>query len=81
VCRPIYPRESKKLREAGVVLVYVFVGSDGVAAQRRIEQSSGFERLDQAALDAITCFRFTPGTRAGVPQAMWLPVPIRFALE
>ncbi|MDP3137817.1 MAG: energy transducer TonB, partial [Burkholderiaceae bacterium] len=52
------------------------------AKEARVTRSSGFERLDQAALNAVLRdWRFVPGKRGGVPEAMWFNVPINFVLE
>ena len=78
--RPIYPRLSKSLGEQGTTLVSVFIGTDGSAQKVELKKSSGFDRLDNAALEAIRSWRFVPGTRGGVPEAMWVVVPIPFQL-
>jgi protein TonB len=44
-------------------------------------KSSGFDRLDQAALIAVMRWRYTPGKRNGVPTAMSFNVPINWVLE
>ena len=59
----------------------VFIGVDGTAQKTEIKQSSGFDRLDQAALATVLRWRYVPGKRAGVPEAMWFNVPISFVLE
>lgn len=79
--KPVYPPMSKRLGEQGRVIVHVFIGVDGVAQKAEIRQSSGFDRLDQAALATAQRWRYVPGTRAGVAQAMWSSVPINFVLE
>jgi periplasmic protein TonB len=53
----------------------------GQAEKIEISTSSGFSRLDDAALSTVQGWRFVPGTRAGIPEAMWVEVPIRFVLE
>ena len=35
----------------------------------------------QAALATVQRWRYVPGKRAGVPEAMWFNVPIRFVLD
>lgn len=78
----VYPPLSKRRGEQGRVVVYALIGTDGRAKEARITRSSGFERLDQAALNAVLRdWRFVPGKRAGVPEAMWFNVPINFVLE
>jgi protein TonB len=79
--RPPYPPLSKRLGEQGQVVVRVFIEVDGSASRAEVRQSSGFERLDQTALQTVLRWRYVPGKRAGVPEAMWFNVPIRFVLE
>lgn len=79
--KPVYPPMSKRLNEQGKVLVRVLIGEDGKPQKAEIRQSSGFDRLDQSALNAILQWRFVPGKRGGVVEAMWHIVPINFVLE
>ncbi len=78
--KPRYPAVSKKMGEQGRVLVRVLIGADGSAQKAEIKQSSGFERLDQAALSTVLLWHYVPGKRGGVPEAMWFNVPITFEL-
>jgi protein TonB len=79
--KPPYPALSKRLGEQGKVVVRVLIGIDGMAQKTEIKQSSGFDRLDQTALNTVLRWRYVPGRRAGVPEAMWFNVPISFVLE
>ncbi|MFD2378253.1 energy transducer TonB [Ottowia pentelensis] len=79
---PAYPAMSRRLGESGRVVVRVLIGTNGRAQEARIQQSSGYDRLDQVALEtARDRWRYVPGTRGGVPEAMWFNVPINFVLE
>ena len=78
---PVYPRHSKRLGEQGKVIVRVLIDADGLAQKAEVRSSSGYERLDQAALDTVLSWRYVPGKRAGVATAMWFNVPINFVLE
>lgn len=78
---PTYPVISKMAREQGRVLVRVLIGADGITKQAEVHQSSGFKRLDQRALTTALSWRYVPGKRGGVPEAMWFNVPINFVLE
>ena len=79
---PPYPAMSRRLGESGRVVLRVLIGLDGRAKEVRIQRSSGFERLDQVALEtARDRWRYVPGTRNGVPEAMWFNVPFNFVLE
>ena len=79
--KPAYPAMSKRLGETGRVVIRVLIGPDGRAQEARIQRSSGFDRLDQVALEtARDRWRYRPGTRNGVPEAMWFNVPLNFEL-
>ena len=79
--KPPYPVLSKRLGEQGKVVVRVLIGTDGTAQQAEIRTSSGYDRLDQAALTTVLKWRYVPGKRGGVAEAMWFNVPINFVLE
>jgi len=79
--KPPYPPMSKRLGEQGKVVIRTLIGADGVAQEASIHQSSGYDRLDQAALATARKWRYVPGKRAGVAEAMWFNVPFTFVLE
>lgn len=76
-----YPPISRRLGEQGTVLIHVLVSDKGLAQDAQIKTSSGYFRLDDAALKLVRSWRFVPGKRAGVPEAMWATVPITFRLR
>lgn len=78
---PPYPALSRRLGEQGSVVVRVFIDTQGAATRAEIRRSSGYERLDQTALQTVQRWRYVPGRRNGVPEAMWFNVPINFVLE
>lgn len=77
---PAYPMQSRRLNEAGKVLLRVQVSEAGNALQVQLHQSSGHSRLDQAALDAVKRWRFIPARRGDVAISEWVIVPITFNL-
>jgi periplasmic protein TonB len=79
--KPAYPAMSKRMGEQGKVLVRVLIGADGSLLEAAIAQSSGYERLDNAALAAVRQWRFVPGKRNGVAVPMSHQVPVNFILE
>ncbi|MBA4264344.1 MAG: energy transducer TonB [Comamonadaceae bacterium] len=79
--RPAYPALSRRLGEQGKVVVRVFIDTDGSARRAEVRTSSGYERLDQTALQTVQRWRYVPGKRNGIPEAMWFNVPINFVLE
>lgn len=78
---PAYPALSRRLREQGRVLLRVRVDESGLAREVRIETSSGSERLDHAALEAVRQWRFAPARRGDRPIEGMALVPITFTLD
>ena len=75
---PVYPKESQRRREHGTVLLRVLVDAQGRPAQIQVERSSGFERLDSAAREAVEKFLFRPYEVNGVAQPAQILIPIGF---
>jgi len=76
-----YPHDSLKAREQGTVMLLVLVGVDGKVEDIRIEKSSGYARLDRAALNAVKLWSFNPARHGGVTERAWAKVPISFTLS
>ncbi|HWL46406.1 MAG TPA: energy transducer TonB [Sphingomonadaceae bacterium] len=78
---PRYPIESRRKHEQGVVTLSLVLGLDGRVAQISLARSSGFERLDKAALDAVRYWRWSPTVRNGQPVTVRGFVEIPFVLK
>jgi len=78
---PEYPELAKQMRQEGLVLLSVDVDSQGLPFKVSITQSSGFRLLDQAALRAVSHWKFQPGRVGNVPIESEVTVPVRFRLE
>lgn len=78
---PSYPNESKRANEEGAVLLSVQVNAAGRADSITVSKSSGFQRLDRAASEAVRRWKFKPATRNGEPIATIVDVPIVFRLK
>lgn len=78
---PIYPPLSQRLGEEGRVLLRVLVDAEGRAERVELKSGSGHPRLDQAALDTVRRWRFTPARRGADPVAAWVLVPLTFHLD
>jgi TonB family protein len=78
---PDYPSLSRKLGEQGSVVVRVLVGIDGLPIQLVLHISSGFHRLDQAAMDAAERWHYIPAKHNGQLVDAWLKVPFSFVLD
>jgi protein TonB len=78
---PKYPPLSRRLGEEGKVLLKVRVMPDGHPASVDLEKSSNFERLDEAAKQAVARWRFVPAKRGDEPIEASVIVPIVFRLD
>ena len=79
--KPVYPHASRRLGEQGKVLLRVFVSAAGLAEKVEIKLGSGFARLDQAAEEAVSRWRFVPARRGEQPVEGAVIVPIVFRLD
>lgn len=78
---PAYPASSKRFGETGTVTLRVQVGANGRAESVEVAQSSGFERLDRAALDAVRRWKFLPARQGDQAVAASVLVPLNFELS
>ena len=62
---PVYPRISRRRGEEGTVTLAIDVPASGKAGNISVLQSSGYRRLDEAALKAAQKTRFTPAKQFG----------------
>jgi periplasmic protein TonB len=78
---PAYPLRARLRGEQGTVTLRVLVGADGAVLRAEVAQSSGYRRLDDAALEAVRKrWRFVAARRGGLAVQSWVLVPIRFTL-
>lgn len=79
--KPAYPPISRREREQGKVLLRVYVDTSGAVSKVELGTSSGHERLDKAALAAVSRWRFVPARHGAEAVAAWVTVPIIFSLK
>jgi TonB family protein len=78
-----YPEYEKSMNIEGTVFVNFVVEKDGTPTNfkitRGVVDGAG---LDSAAINACRALgKFNPGTQAGVPQRVYLTIPVKFSLE
>ena len=77
-----YPDASRRLGEEGTAAVHVCVGANGKqSVTPTILQSSGKERLDQAAIKYAQAQRFTPASEDGKAVDGCIDFRVKFALR
>ena len=79
--RPNYPEASRRRGEQGVVRLELRVDPNGRVVDVRVSETSGFNALDAAAVEAVRDWRFRPAQRAGVPVAASITTAVHFRLE
>jgi protein TonB len=78
---PAYPALARQRGLEGRVVIRLVIRADGVPDDIRVAQSSGFDSLDKAAVEAIRQWRFEPARRAGVPVTEERLAPVIFRLQ
>lgn len=79
-CESQYPPLSRRLSEQGVVTVHFSVMADGSVTGVTVLKSSGFSRLDEAAIECAGKWRYFPATSGGKPMAVSLEANVRYQL-
>jgi protein TonB len=72
------------LRDAGIggtVRVYFFIDEGGRVQDRQIDQSSGHQALDDAAMAVSEIYRFSPALNRDKKVPVWVSFPITFQVR
>jgi protein TonB len=72
--KPEYPPASLRAQETGIVLLAFLIELDGKVLESKVERSSGFRRLDEAARSALGLCKFRPATIDGKPERAWAKI-------
>lgn len=78
---PKYPPLAKQMHQEGLVMLMVEVDRKGLVVKVEVKQSSGYQLLDQAALEAVRYWRFQPERIGDIPIESKVVIPVRFRLE
>jgi protein TonB len=79
--KPRYPPASERLHEEGVVSLKFLISENGQVLSGSVEKSSGYKRLDDAALAALSLCKFRPATVDGKPRQEWSALRYRWELN
>ncbi len=78
---PVYPQSARSRRQQGQVIVRVVISSVGQPISIDLQQTSGFDALDRAAIDAVRRAQFRPYAENGVPLDALVDIPFDFVLR
>ena len=76
---PVYPAIARSARVTGVVIIEALIAEDG--SVRTIMVLRSIPLLDQAAVDAVRQWRFTPTLLNGMPVPVIMTVTVAFTLN
>lgn len=76
-----YPAESLRAKETGSPTITICISAAGSVDSVQVTKSSGYPRLDQAAVGIGREARFKPATADGKPVPLCLPYRIKFAMN
>jgi protein TonB len=77
--RPLYPDIARRARVEGTVVLEAVLDRSGHVSQVRVVKSVPL--LDQAAIDAVRQWRYTPSTLHGIPIEVLMTVTVTFRLQ
>lgn len=76
--QPAYPDAAQVNGEQGNVVLDVEVGANGHVRTVRVSRSSGFDDLDNAAIEGVMAWRYVPAIRDGDKRTEWTRIVIVF---
>lgn len=79
--KPEYPAKSLRNEETGTVTLQFLIGLDGRVVESKVEKTSGYRDLDNAARNALSLCKFVPGTVDGKPEQSWTRMQYVWKLE
>jgi len=80
-CTPQYPRESLAREESGTTGLLFLIDVDGKPLEGKVEKTSGFKRLDEAARKALMNCRYKPAMVNGQAVQAWGRLEFEWKLD
>jgi protein TonB len=77
--RPVYPPDAMAARVSGVVIIEATIDTTGAVQQTRVLRS--IPMLDEAAVEAVRQWTFTPTLVDGNPAPVIMTVTVNFTLQ
>ena len=76
-----YPKLLRSAGIGGTVRVFFFIDDNGAVQDYRVQQSSGYQQLDDAALSVAGLYRFSPALNRDKKVPVWVLFPIEFRVQ
>ncbi len=74
----LYPVQLRDAGIGGSPRVWIYIADDGRVLDRRLDTSSGYAELDEAAMEVADAMRFTAALNRDQPTAVWVVLPVTF---
>lgn len=78
---PEYPSVSRERGEEGTVLLRVRIDREGEPLEVNVRESSGYKRLDRAAVETVSDWSFSPAEEDGSAVRSNVLVPVKFNID
>ena len=79
--KPPYPAASLRANETGVVLLSFLIDVNGKILESKVERSSGFRRLDEAARAGLELCKFRPAIVDGRTARAWARIEYEWKID
>jgi protein TonB len=79
--KPPYPLMSRRLNEEGKVVLNVCVSLGGLVENLKLETTSGFQRLDDIAIETVKKWKFIPAKNQDRDINACYLLPVQFILR
>ena len=66
--------------DEGEVRVFFYIDETGHVKTTRLDKSSGYAQLDEAALQVANLYRFSPALNRDTRVPVWVSFPVTFAV-
>jgi periplasmic protein TonB len=76
---PVYPADAQEAKVQGVVIIEARIERDGTVSRARVLKS--IPELDDAAVEAVRQWEFTPTLLNGAPVPVIMTVTVNFTLQ
>lgn len=77
--KPVYPPDAQAARVSGIVIAEITVGTDGTVTDARVLR--GNPLLNDAALEAVKQWQYSPTLLNGVPVPIIMTVTVQFRID
>ncbi len=78
--KPKYPEVAKRAKIEGIVIIQAIINKEGKVVSARVIKGLG-KALNEAALEAVYKWEFTPATLNGVPVDVYFNLTVVFKLK